>query len=229
MGGVNVKNTMVERVLHIIAPHPCSGCGKVGVVLCEDCKNDIISEPFLGCILCGVPQRDGICPSHTSSITRSFTVSERIGALEQLINRYKFEHVKAAALPLAQLLDETLPLFPEVIELIPIPTVRSHIRERGYDQVELLARFISSMRDIPIRRVLMRRTNKTQHTVGRDERLMQASDAFCLKSPSFLHGKTVLLLDDVVTTGATLESAAKLLKAAGATVWTATLARQPLD
>lgn len=229
MGGENVKNTIVERVLQIVAPHPCSGCVKVGTLLCHDCKNNIVHEPFFGCILCAAPQISGICGIHNSPISRAFTVGTRTGALKTLINRYKFEHTKAALYPLAELLDEALPLFPSSIELVPIPTVRSHIRERGYDHVDLLARQFSAIREIPIMRALRRQNNKTQHVVGKSERESQAKDAFTMRPGFSVQGKTLLLLDDIVTTGATLQAAAITLRNAGAIVWVATLAYHPLD
>jgi len=229
MGGLNVKNTIVERVLHIVAPHLCFGCGKVGVILCDNCKYDIIHEPFLGCILCGSPEKDGICQKHDSFIQRAFTISERNGPLEETINRLKFQRTKAAALPLAELLDEYLPYLPGGIILVPIPTVRSHIRQRGYDHVELLTRHLATLRDISMINLLRRVTTTTQHTVGRKEREIQSQDAFAINTNTNLEGMLVLLIDDIVTTGSTLQAAARALSGAGATVWVATLAYQPLD
>lgn len=229
MGGVNVKITMIERVLRIVAPHPCSGCAKVGTLLCHDCKNNIIEEPFFGCILCGSPKIGGICGFHQAPLSRAFTVGQRTGTLEILINKYKFEHAKSAVFPLAELLNESLPVLPSDIALVPIPTVRSHIRERGYDQVDILAQQFGFLRNIPVTRAIARRNKATQHKVGRDERETQAEAAFVLSDDYSLNGRTLLLLDDVVTTGATLQAAAALLRNAGATVWAASLAYQPLD
>ncbi|MGH7218295.1 MAG: ComF family protein [Candidatus Microsaccharimonas sp.] len=229
MGGVNVKNTMIERVLQIIAPHPCSGCGKMGTILCDDCKYDIINEPFYGCILCGRPKESGICAEHAAPFARAFTVSTRADALEDAINRLKFRNTKHAARAMAELLDWHLPQLPAEVQIIPLPTARSHMRQRGYDQVELIAHHLAALRNIPVKKALVRKTNTTQHTVGRSERAVQASEAFILNNSVQHTPGTVVLLDDVVTTGASLAAAATVLKEAGYTIWVATLAYQPLD
>lgn len=229
MGGVNVKNTMIERVLQMIAPHPCSGCGKVGAVLCNDCKYDIIQEPFLGCILCGKPEPSGVCEKHEASFKQAFTVSVRTTVLENAINRLKFQNTKAAAWSLAELLHETLPILPSSLMLVPLPTVPSHVRQRGFDQVALMTKHLARLRNIPILNALHRQTNATQHTVGREERQSQASAAFVVDNKHILKGTHLLLVDDIVTTGSSVSAASKLLSEAGATVWVATLAYQPLD
>ena len=229
MGGVNVKNTIVERVLQIIAPHPCSGCGKVGAVLCDDCKYDIISEPFGGCVLCGIPNSSGICVEHNTSISRAFVVSTRADALGDSINRLKFHNVKDAARTLAELLNDTLPVLPKSMIIVPLPTLRSHVRQRGYDQVELLARHLSSLRGMSMAKALGRQTATTQHTEDRATRQKQAAETFFLYPTTLPPGSHVLLIDDIVTTGASISAAADVLAEAGHIVWVACLAYQPLD
>ncbi len=127
-------------------------------------------------------------------------MSLRTEALEDAINRLKFSNTKYAAKDLAGLLAWYLPVLPFDSLLIPLPTVRSHIRKRGYDQVDL-----------------------------REDRFEQAKNAYSLNATANINGKVVLLLDDVVTTGSSLLAAATLLASTGATVWAVTLAYQPLD
>ena len=228
MGGLNVKNTIVEHVLRIIAPHPCYGCGKVGTILCDNCKYDIIHEPFVGCFVCGKPQNDGICPIHDSFLEKIVIVSTRSGPLEETINTLKFSNVKGSARTLAELLDMVLPLLPASTQIVPVPTVRSHVRQRGYDQVELIAQHLANLRGYSVVRALKRIGNATQHTADRATRQLQSQDAFALNENSLGEGP-VLILDDIITTGSTLLAAAKLLRNHASPVLAAALAYQPLD
>lgn len=231
MGGLNVKNTIVERVLHIVAPHPCYGCGKVGSLLCHHCKYNIISEPFIGCILCQLPQNDGICGHHDSPLERAFVVSTRTEVLEKAINGLKFSNVKACARVCAELLDASLPVLPEHTTIVPVPTVRSHIRRRGYDQVELIAQHFAALRGLTITRALKRVGKTTQHTADRATREVQAVDAFTMSLHSIdtINNGPILLLDDIITTGSTVLAASQLLAQPNRHIWVAALAYQPLD
>lgn len=231
MGGKNVKNTIVERYLRVIAPHYCFSCGKVGTLLCDYCKYDIGNEPFLGCLLCGTPSRVGICEWHESPIERSFVVSERSGPLEAAINGLKFHNVKATARSLAELLDERLPLLPESTVIVPIPTVRSHIRQRGYDQVELIARHLAELRHMRIKKLLVRTGKETQHELDRRSRQQAAKRAFRLNTSiaESLKGAPLLILDDIITTGATVHNAALTLSLLESPLWVGAVAYQPLD
>lgn len=237
MGGINVKITMIERVLQIVAPHPCSGCGKIGTLLCDDCKYDIISEPFFGCILCAKPHEDGVCADHQTGFSQVFVVGARTATLEALINTLKFHNAKGAAKLLAELLHSTLPRFPAGTRIVPIPTVRSHIRQRGYDQVDLIARHLSTLRGYPVEHALVRLNKATQHTSNRSDRVVQASRAFGLAAAESEAGRgagaerdyPILLIDDVITTGSTIVEAAKVLSVKHRTIIVAALAYQPLD
>lgn len=230
MGGINVKNTMIEWALEKVAPHPCSGCAKIGTILCEDCKNDIKFESFDGCLLCGKPQSTGICQEHHSPLKRVFIVGLRQGSLRKLIDNLKFHNVKVASVPLAQLLDDRLPVLPKNTVLVPIPTTSPHIRQRGFDQVGVVSRHFSYLRGIPTVTLLKRIANTTQHTQTKVVRVQQAKSTFALRQDiSISPNVTYLLFDDVITTGSTMLAAAKLIHEAGGTVWAAGLAYQPLD
>lgn len=222
---------MIDRLLSIVAPHHCFGCGNTGSILCSSCKYDIVSEPFLACVACGKLTRVGIglCSDCRVPYEWAWCVAERRGKLQQLINSFKFENVKDAYRPLAGLLHACLPDLPDNITVVPVPTVSSHIRQRGYDHMLLVAREFARLRYLPIDTSLTRVTNSTQRGAGARERVSQAKTAFeCRKKLD--KNRVYLLLDDVVTSGATVKYATKTLRDAGASkVWVASISRQPLD
>ncbi len=228
MNLLNVKSTMVDRLLSQLAPHYCCSCGEIGSLLCDSCEYDIVSEQFVGCLLCGrLTLSPGACCG--SPIARTWCAGERSGGLEELINRFKFEYAKAAYIQLGDVLLSALPQLPAGTIIVPIPTVRSHIRQRGYDHTLLLAEYIARERCLTLSRALMRRMATIQRGADRKTRIKQAKEAFEVKLP-LESGIPYLLIDDVVTTGSTLRYAAETLRSAGATVvWAAAVARQPLD
>ncbi len=222
---------MIDSLLTFIAPHPCSGCGISGTLLCDNCKYDISSEPYSACVACGkgLAGIHGICGQCTVPYQRAWCVADRRDGLERLIDNYKFRNVKAAHKPLADLLEAHLPILPEGTVIVPVPTVSSHIRQRGYDHMLLIAKQLGRQRRLPVRSHLERATTTKQRSASRSLRITQAKAAFQARGsldPELIY----LLLDDVVTTGATMKYAAKTLQAAGAqNIWVAAISRQPLD
>ena len=219
---------MIDRLLSFIAPHPCSGCGKLGSPLCSNCKYDIISESFVAILASGRPAaRNGLCITCRVPYSRAWSVGERADTLLKLIDDYKFERMKAAHRPLADLLAARLPELPSNTIIVPIPTVNSHIRQRGYDHTLLIAKQLAKMKKLQMMQPLERITSAKQRGATRQQRIKQAQQAFGLRH-DVQPERSYLLIDDVVTTGATLKYAAKLLKDAGAMdVWVAVVARHP--
>jgi len=226
---INVKNTILIHLLDMVAPHLCSRCGQIGTPFCGNCKYDITHEVIPCCVLCKKNATNGICPDHKAPFAQAWSVGERSGGLQRLIGNFKFQNLKSAGKELASLLDMILPTLPPTTVLISIPTTPAHIRERGYDHALLITQELGIIRKIPVRSVLKRGNHLTQHHGDRKTRLRQAKTAFYVEGvlDSTL---TYLLIDDVVTTGATITRAAQLLKDAGATtVLVAVTSYQPLD
>lgn len=226
----NVKSTMIDTLFSYLAPHPCCSCGKLGSLLCDNCKYNIISEISTSCIICGViSSRNGICSTCTASYSKAWHVGERSGELKQLIDGFKFENKKETFKVLGDLLDAAIPDLPKETIIVAIPTTSSHIRIRGYDHALLIGRHFAARRGLTFRPLLKRQTNTMQRNASRKERIVQARSAF--RVVDRLSGRVpYLLIDGITTTGATLHFAAKALRDAGASaVWVATIARQPLD
>jgi len=181
-------------------------------------------------LACGRPSfRPGVCNTCKVPYSRAWFVGERKDVLQRLVGLYKFERVKSAYNDLASLLDNVLLQLPDSTVIVPIPTVPAHIRERGYDHTLLLARRLGRIRKLPVARILVRNTNTMQRHATAATRGLQAKKAFKVAG-TVDENINYLIVDDVVTTGATVRYAAKAFKDAGATqIWVAVLARQTLD
>lgn len=222
---------MIDTLLAFVAPHHCSGCTKTGTLLCDNCKYDITSEPFVACVACGerVAMTHGICTQCNVPYERAWCVADRRDHLQRLIGNYKFTNTRAAYRPLADLLDTCLPELPPNTIIVPVPTVSSHIRQRGYDHMLLIARQLGKRRHLRVDTTLQRATSTKQRAATRSQRITQAKAAFMCPKP-LDSTATYLLIDDVITTGATVKYATQCLLGAGAsTVWVASISRQPLD
>jgi ComF family protein len=135
---------------------------------------------------------------------------------KDLIWRLKFAHARSAVTPMSQLMARRL-VFDEATLLVPVPTATSRVRQRGYDQAELLSRALAHRTTLPYRHVLSRRGQSRQVGTGRTERARHLQNAYFVRNPRAVAGRHVVLIDDVLTTGATLEAAARIIKKAGAT------------
>jgi len=221
---------MLDGLISAIAPHLCCSCGEIGAVLCDNCKYDISLEYFGGCLACGAPAAPkGVCKTCITPYSRAWCVGERSGVLRALIDDYKFYNSYASHRELASLLAGCIGVLPSECIVVPVPTVSSHIRQRGYDHTWLVAKRLAKLQGVSAKSLLRRRTSTAQRGQGRKQRTLQAKEAFeCRHALS--PDTTYLLIDDVVTTGSTIHYAAKALKDAGAqSVWVAAIARQPLD
>lgn len=222
---------MIDRVLDLIAPHICCSCGHENAILCDNCYFDIIDEPYAQCVICMLPSASSnLCSTCRVGlgVADMWAVSERLSAVKELVDRYKFERVRTAADTIAQLLNDRLPLLPRETIVCYIPDVPAHRRQRGYDHMKRVAVLFAKRRGLDMQPLLRRRTFHSQRGLSRDKRLVVQKDAFVC--PSLPLDRPVLLLDDIYTTGATLGAGVQALLSAGANeVYCGIVARQPLD
>jgi ComF family protein len=218
--------------LDLIFPPVCAGCKQLGHRICSECLGSIVplAEPL--CERCGLPQsKAGICrqcqdqpPSFDA--LRSWSAFE--GPLRSILHRLKYRRDvslgDSLAFPFATFV-AGLSWNPDI--LVPIPLSRLRLAERGYNQVGVVGRPLSmalSIAYVP-RALSKERETHTQVGLTAPERKENVRDAFRART-SLVAGKSVLLLDDVATSGATLSAAAESLKEAGAKrVLAVTLAR----
>lgn len=221
---------MVDGLLAFIAPHSCSGCGNMGSILCPSCKNDIVYEPFSGCLGCLRPTLDAnLCAACRKQmwVESGWVVGVREGALRNLIDRYKFDSAKEAGRVCVELLHQRLPVLPPGVVVVPVPTSPAHRRARGFDHTWYIAKAFAARRKLSCLQTLSRHSNDTQHFRSRSQRLKQA--ALGLETVREVPAD-ILLIDDIYTTGATLRACVQKLRAAGAKrIFVAIIARQTLD
>ncbi len=206
----------IEKIVAIVAPHRCLGCGSEDNILCTVCQLSHIISINSFCILCSKPSAGWqLCPvcQQQSGLQCVWVGGAYQGLLEKMIKKYKFERARAAHEPLARILAAILP--PGDWQLVPVPTAPVRVRQRGYDQVLLIARTLSRLTGMPLSPLLRRTHDSRQVGANRATRLAQSQNAFYVaRTP--LTQRPILLIDDVCTTGATLSAAAKVLHQAGA-------------
>jgi len=142
---------------------------------------------------------------------------------QQLVRLYKFGQLRAAAAPLARIMTRTFRDYGGQDQatnhnylVIPLPTATSRVRQRGFGHSELLAKAIAADLRMEYSNGLRRLGQSRQLGSRREDRLTQLADSFAAKNSRRIAGRNILLIDDVLTTGGSLISAAKTLKQAGA-------------
>ncbi len=240
----------VKQFLHVlldvILPPICHIChsfipnaGKLHI--CTACleRLPLVSSPL--CPLCGIPftgaggdHRCGAClthPPHFDSARSQFLYE---GHIRDLIHDFKYNQQTHLRSALALLSLEAVNGFltghePHLI--IPVPLHRSRLRQRGFNQAVLLGKALSRHLSIPMLTDALTRTRPTEPQIGLSatERRVNVKGAFTVYRPDRIAGKRILLLDDVMTTGSTMDECAKELKKFGAeAVFAATIARTAL-
>jgi competence protein ComFC len=228
-----VLTGLKRTALDLLFPCRCIGCGKEGSLICPSCRKKLpwILPPV--CPLCGVAKPLDIpctnCPGLQMTIDgiRSPFRFEEI--IRSAVHQLKYKNLRAIAAPLAVMMADYLTdnqMRNDII--IPVPLHRKRLRERGYNQSELLAKELNKLTGIPIETECLirhRHTPAQAMTNSVTERHNNLTGAFTCKN-NRVEGKKVLLIDDVATSGATLDTCAVALKTAGAcSVWGLTLAR----
>jgi ComF family protein len=219
--------------LNLLFPHKCLGCGREGELVCTACRCSLPAMSYALCPRCGRPQLTGVlCPEcivrpwHIDGIRAPFKFE---GLARECVHQLKYKNLRSLSAPLSRLLFEyfnTHPLPAEVI--VPVPLHPRRLNERGYNQSALLARGLSKLLGLPLdeehlaRRKYLQPQAKTASAAQRRENVERA-----FVCHPFSRQPRVLLIDDVSTSGATLDACAHALKSAGASsVWGLVFARE---
>lgn len=208
--GLLASQSLVRRWLktgiQLLFPPRCAGCGRVDEYWCERCQAEIDSIPMPTSIRSRPP---------LAGVT--FT-GIHTGKLQEAQWALKYDNTPEMAEPLGQRLAERFSMLNWTIDMIvPVPMHTTRLRERGYNQAQLLGEVTAQQLTIPCAADAIRRLRQTQSqvTLNAQERLANMQDAF-EANPQIVSGQTILLIDDVYTTGATLAACAQAALDAGA-------------
>lgn len=207
----------LDRLIGVIAPHQCLGCEAEGGLLCVECLDKLPTTPEC-CYRCRKISPGGLTCLACRKKSRLVRVNVGTiyeGIAKDIIWKLKLAGAQAAAKCMADRLCEFISQQPKVL-IVPVPTATNRSRRRGYDQAKLLARALAQQTHQPYADCLARLTQSHQHGWSRRQRFEQLANAFRVRQLGTVRGAHIVLVDDVVTTGATIEAAAAVLKAAGA-------------
>ncbi|MDZ7785876.1 MAG: hypothetical protein U5L95_02015 [Candidatus Saccharibacteria bacterium] len=209
---------IAERAISLLAPHRCLVCEREGALLCEWCRPDAFPPLPPRCFGCYRLSRDFKTCSDCrkqSRISHAWIVTEYDALATSVIQKFKFQRAKRACELIAGELDQLLPELGSELIITHVPTATGRRRQRGYDQSELIAKSLARLRGLPHGTLLYRHGQARQVGADRQKRIKQMQAVFRVHKNAPQYPK-VLLIDDLVTTGASLEAAARTLKNAGA-------------
>ncbi len=233
-----------QSVLDLLFPPRCQVCQEFDAQpLCERCRQGIrlIAPPF--CERCGRPfdplaQGAPICSECRQGEFRfdgARSAGRFEGTLREAIHALKYHGRTRLAQPLGEMLVNCWARFACATDdapvrlIVPVPLHRTRYRQRGFNQSELLAQVVAQAHGFALNTTCLQRVRPTrpQIELSRSERADNVRGAFEVSDPSAVQGQVVLLVDDMFTTGATLNECARALRRAGAQrVYCLTLARQ---
>lgn len=213
---------LFDYFLDLIFPKHCIGCGKENIYLCGRCQRQIVLLRYATCPECKKITKFGqYCSRHRKQYLNGVIIAcyYHKGVLREAIHSFKYNGLKELSMILGQLMVQRLveikPRGYQKWIIVPVPLHRKRAGERGYNQAELLAQIVAKNTGLKIVKDQLIRTKYTipQVKLSDNDRQNNLIGAFDWKKENEeLKRKIILLIDDVATTGSTLEECAKILK-----------------
>ena len=219
-----------EFAVDLVYPKRCAGCGRRGTWLCSHCSAGLplFSPPW--CDRCGVPTTYSRCrcSSTPKNLEQVRSVGPFDGWLRGGVVQFKYHGEWARAVHLSERMAAAVVHMRQSDALIPVPLHTARLRQRGFNQSLLLAQHIGGLLGIEVKEALIRtRRTDAQVNLGLEQRTVNMAGVFAVQPNFPVAGLSIVLIDDVITTGATLAACAEALISAGATsVNAVTLARE---
>ena len=231
---INAVPQLMRRAVRFLLPTECAVCRTPLTDdpiphFCSDCWNTIVLPSHSHCSRCDRPFVSPVatvyspthmcysCSERPPSYTKAWTLYPYQSPLRDAICLFKYRGKVSLAASLARLMIDRLPALDSIDLIMPVPLHAGRLREREFNQSLLLADRIGRHLCMPVSCADLIRTvpSPAQTTLSRKERLKNLRGAFAVTRPESIVGKRILLIDDVFTTGATVNECAKTLRKAG--------------
>ena len=225
---------LLQHLLTAAFPPRCVGCGLRGVDLCHDCRTTVPWLEAALCPYCARPTRlariCAACDREGPELNGVRAACRFEGVAREAIHDLKYRRIRSRAGALADMLIEGLARRPLAVDvLVPVPLAGGRLRQRGFNQSALVAQLVGRHLGVEVVEDALVRARETSAQVGRsrEERRANMEGAFACKLPEAVTGRRIAIVDDVMTTGATLAACAEPLRVAGAArVYALVIARE---
>lgn len=220
---------MLDKFTSLFAPLACVRCGKEGAATCASCLKDIVITKNPSCYMCNrLTDSWKVCPScrYRTKLRGAIIASHYEGHIKELILMLKYQRTYSVAGLLAKIINNQIDTAASFNLITSVPAASKHARSRGYNQAELIAKALAKYTGINYRETLARLGQSRQVGTERNKRIKQMRGSMYAGRQKHINGARILLVDDVITTGATVTEAARVLKQAGAKyIWAAAAAK----
>lgn len=194
-----------EWLQDLVFPPSCSQCGRVDYGFCKECLHELEQVPV------------ALARRPVEALDGLYATGAHRGVMQNAVQAFKYDGARELAMPLAERLVMALRILNLPIDVVaPVPLFADRLAERGYNQSDLLCEQLASMTGIPARPGILQRIRETsqQALLSQADRSENVRDAFAAAADA--NGLSVLIVDDVATTGSTLRECAKALRQQGA-------------
>lgn len=228
-GGFSVIKKLLLALIKIFFPPACPLCGTTfpndySAVFCAECLDGFTSLPRAQCHRCALPFAGkfnsshlcGRCIKKSPVFTKVYAVGLYESSLRHSIHQFKFSGKVGLDRPLGSLLEQAIASDLRVDLVVPVPLQQKRLQQRSYNQALLLAREVARIRRLPLKETLLAKIRETESQQGLSagDRVKNLHGAFQLREK--LSGQKILLIDDVMTTGATVAACSQVLIEGGA-------------
>ena len=204
-----MKNEITDFLLRLLFPDRCIVCRRFisKGYICEDCMGEETA----------VTRSLNIQRGQSSRLMKIYTPHRYVGSYRRSIHRLKFGGVSHNAVAVARFIVDRVPdeAFEKADLITFVPLSKEVYRQRGYNQAELIAKELPRLKNIPVKAVLVKiKQNRPQHSLSAKDRARNVKGVFVVEAD--IKGQNIILVDDIITTGETMNECSKLLFRAGA-------------